>query len=245
MSRLKLLGTVAILGIGALAAQRAEAALAVSSQSGAGPITICQDQAVCDTNPVLGAINSQVLGLGPYTFAIDISQSYPATGSPALPVLRLSTSGNTDTTAGANSTPLTVRATQTGFTQIGTSIFDLGATVLYPAQLDTALPFATAMYSSFSDNANVQFGTTQLLGSQMFTYSTALTTAQSSNQLAAGTVDGSFSLTTQIIFSGLDANRGFVGSANVTAQVPEPASLMALGMSLLGLGLVKRRGKHV
>lgn len=245
MSRLKLLGTVAILGIGALAAQRAEAALAVSFQSGAGPITICQDQAACDLNPVLGALNSQVLGLGPYDFVIDLSQSYPATGSPSLPVLRFSTSGNTDQSNRANSTPLTVRATQTGFTQIGTSIFDLGATVLFPAQLDTAGPLATAAYSFFADNADAQFGTTQLLGSQTFTYTSAATTAQSSNQFANGTVDGSFSLTSQIIFNGIDANRGFGGSANITAQVPEPASLMVLGMSLLGLGLVKRRGKHV
>ena len=228
------------MGIGALSTQ-AQAGLAVSYQFGAGPIMIIQDNAAGDLDATLGAIQTSISG-GGYNFFIASAQTYPIAGSPSAPILRLST-GEASTTAGgpSNTTPLTLSATQTGFTLAGLTAFEMGSTINFPANADAIAPTATATYEYFLDNSDAQFGTATLLDSKTFTFTSPAVSAQSSNVLTPGTPDGSFSLTSVIVLAGIDSNRTFSANSAVAATlVPEPATLALFGAGLLGLAGVRR-----
>jgi len=241
MMKLRLLAISAMaMGIGAVSTQ-AQAGLALSYQFGVGPITIVQDNAAGDLNAAIGAIQTGVSG-GGYNFFIVSAQSSGIAGSPSEPQLRLST-GEASTTAGgpSNTTPLTLKATQTGFTPAGPVHFEMGSTINFPIRADSVAPTATATYNYFLDNGDLQFGTTTLLDNEKFTFTSPAVSAQSSNVLTPGTPDGSFSLTSVIVLAGIDSNRTFSANSAVAATlVPEPATLALFGAGLLGLAGVRR-----
>jgi hypothetical protein len=228
---MKLLATAAVaMGLGAFWTSDAHALLSLKLEQGAVSVQV-DDNSALDMNPTAGAIAYFAFPFGGYSFLLEGASGFPNSGSPTLPVLRMTNSG----TSGGNSdtVPLTVTVSQTGYTSTETN-YDISAAITTPVA-DTGNAFQAA-FSYFYDNANALFGTTNNVGG--FTFGVGIGLAD--NQIVSFVPGIPFSLTQQIVLSGLDAGRSFESSA-VFAAVPEPMTLALFGTGLVGLGLIGRR----
>jgi hypothetical protein len=158
--------------------------------------------------------------IGNFTTTINAGFGYPAEGSPADPVLDLTSADLTTGTAGGT---LTVSLTETGFT---TTTADLG----FLSSITGNYFGSSAVMDTYFDPSDTPFGTA-------FSLAAGLVDNQSA-AVAVPPIDGPYSLT-EIITVTAGANS--LTSLDASLSVPEPGSLSIVGIGLLALGLLGLR----
>lgn len=153
--------------------------------------------------------------IGNFTTSIDAGAGFPAVGSPASPVLDLTSLDLTTGTAGG---ALTVSLTETGFaTTIAAEEFLSSITGNYLN--------SSAVMSTYFDATNAPFGTGALLSSGLANNQSAL--------VSVPPISGPYSLTEILTVTAGPNSLTSIDAAIVDA--PEPASLPLLGAGLLAL----------
>lgn len=223
-----LAGVAALVGLGAVAAPQAEAALELTVIFGGQTIEIT-DNLGGDLNGTEGVILASV---GTGTF-ITLDGTSSLGGTPALPSLSISSTGTPSSGTNLNTQTLTVVASQDGYTSTATN-YDIGVsgTFTIPPRTTDVPPVPSATFSYEIDG-------TPIGSNFVLTYPPASGAANTT--ISLGFVPtGPFTLTQRVVITGVDARSTFSVGGTISA-VPEPMTLALFGSGLVALGLVRRR----
>lgn len=219
-----MLGSILAIALGGFLAPHESSALSLRLDVGGGPIDVnVNDNGAGDLNGSNGAI--VFTGpVGNFTLNVTTGVSFPQMGSPSQPFMDLNSINQSGGTGGT----LVISLSQQGFTTIPNEAFNASIG-------GTKGAGGSVTYETFWDPTNTLFAQTNSL-----TNSGTITNSPFANArtgLGGGT--GPFSLTQVITITHAAGAR--LTSFDAELSVPEPASVLLLGLALLGLGMWSRR----
>jgi len=206
------------------AASTANAALMLILDDPTTPVieVTITDQGAGDFNPYVGAV-TYIGSIGVFAVNVSTGLSKPILGSAGVPSMDLS---SIDLSGSGGS--LQILLTDTGFTALGPAMMAIGG-VSYAGNVT---------YTAWADESNVEFA--MGMGNQLGIlgpFSGAFSGTTGTVGLAASSTP--YSLTQRV--SIVHTAAGGATSFNATLVVPEPGTLVLLGLALVGVAVFAKR----
>lgn len=219
-----LLAVLSAVVLGSFLTPPEASALSLRLDVGGGPIEVnVNDNGAGDGSGNVGAIVFTG-AVGNFSLNVTTGVSFPQMGSPSEPFMDL----NSINQSGGSGGTLRITLSQQGFTTLPTESFNASIG-------GTKGAGGSVTYQTFWDPGNNLFAETNSL-----TNSGTITNSPFANsRVGIGGGAGPFSLTQVITIVHVAGNR--LSSFDAELSVPEPSSVILLGLVLVGLGVWSRR----